>query len=606
MTGTRLKFWAAVLFPTLVSLYLYRRSFRIWFLADDFAWLGLGLSIFTPGDLWTALFSPMAQGTVRTLSERLFFLVFERSFGMESLPMRLASFATFAVAQVLLVLLMRRLSGRLSIGVLASILWSLNFGVSIAMSWLSSYNQILLSALFLGAFFCFLRYAETGASRWLATSWFCYLLGFGALENIIVLPGVLLIWTWFFDRVNLRRTIPFFAPALLFVFTHLFLIPKPGDASAYRMYFDLSLLESIAIYWDWLMGASRLPSFDPSYGWVVQLSHWVLTPALLGFIGWRTWRKDYLPLFLCILSLALIAPMLPLRDHRTDYYLGSTSLGVAAMLALVPFRLPGRFSLAGFALLLLYAIPSFIVQQASFEWYLERTAPLRPFLRGLLRAAQLHPGKLIVLEGVTDAVYESSIADSALRLVQGVEVRLAPGEGPRGNPLALSPATTRAALENQTAIIYRFDGVILRDVTREWERGRALSLKSGLSPEVFAGDATFNPQFLSGWFPIEDSHRWMGAAASVRLGSPEAPNPKLWLEAYAPSQLTAFEFKVLLNGTEIYSRQHSAGPLQFAISIPDGILRSEANDLEFRSSRTVQPAADGRQLSLLFTKIALR
>ena len=83
MNRSRLKHWAALLFPVLISLYLFRRSFRIWFLADDFAWLGLRLSIFSFGDLMTALFAPMAQGTIRTLSERLFFLSFESLYGLE-------------------------------------------------------------------------------------------------------------------------------------------------------------------------------------------------------------------------------------------------------------------------------------------------------------------------------------------------------------------------------------------------------------------------------------------------------------------------------------------------------------------------------------------
>jgi hypothetical protein len=606
MTGIRLKHWSIILFPVLVSIYLYRRSFRIWFMADDFAWLGLGLSILQPGDLTSALFSPMAQGTIRTLSERLFFLVFERSFGMEALPMRLAAFATFAAAQVLLVLIVRRMTGSLATGMVASLLWSVNFGVTIAMSWLSSFNQVLLSALFLGAFYGFLRYTESLSSPWLFFSWSCYLLGFGALENIIMLPGVLLMWAFFFDRSSIRRTLPYFAPAIAFTVAHVWLIPKAKDAPAYRMYFDSSLLESVGIYWNWLLGAARLIQFDPAYEWVVQLSHLILTPALLGFLVWRTWRKDYLPLFLCLVSLALLAPMLPLRDHRTDYYLASASLGMVSMIALIPMRLPRSAAIAGWVLIAVYAIPSFILQQSSIEWYLNRTAPLRPLIRGLQHAAKLHPGKMILLEGISDSVYNSSIADDALRLIPGAEIRLVPNSGPAGNPLVLSPATARTAFEKQTVIVYRFDGVVLRDVTREWELGKGLTLSTGLSPEVLAGDPAFSSQFVSGWYHIEESHRWMAAGAAVRLGWPQLPKTTLSFQAYAPKELESFELEVLANAKPIYKASHSSGPVELSIPIPADLPVSDSILIEFRCSKTVRPPSDGRILSLLFTEIAIR
>jgi len=601
-----LKHWTAILFPVFLALFLYRRSFRIWFLADDFAWLGLGLSVSNWSGLVDALFSPMAQGTIRTLSERLFFLGFERTFGLESLPMRLASFATLAIALILLALIVRRLSGSLGSAVLASILWSLNFGVTIAMSWLSSYNQILLSALFLGAFYCFLQYSDSRKPLWLAGAWISYLLGFGALESIIVLPPVLLFWAFLFHRPSIRTAIPFFGPAILFALAHLFWIPKAKDAAAYRMYFDASLFESIAVYWDWLLGAERLIHFDPGYLWMVQLSHFVLTPALLAFLIWRTLKRDYLPLFFAFVSLALIGPMLPLRDHRTDYYLASASIGVVAVMALAPGRLPPLASRLSFLLLALYAVPSFIVQQASFEWYLERTAPLRPLLRGLAHAATLHPGKLILLEGVSEAVYGSSIADSALRLIPRSEVRLVPGSLPLGNPVAIAPAAARAAFESQNVVVYRFDGVRLHDVTREWERSKARALASGLSPEILAGDPAFGPQFLDGWYQIEDTHRWMAKSAQVSLGGPFPVGAKLFLNAFAPKELESFQLQISAAGVEIYNAVHSSGPMELSAPIPPSLLDRTELQVSIQSSRALRPPADNRILSILVTRISIR
>ena len=536
MNRTRLKHWAALLFPVLVSLYLFRRSFRIWFLADDFAWLGLRLSLFSFGDLMTALFSPMAQGTIRTLSERLFFLSFESLYGLESLPMRLWMFLTLAVAEVLLVLVVQRLSGSLRAGMLAAILWALNFGVTVAMSWLSSYNQILLSALVLGAFYCFMRAADqtTGGGRhWLAGSWLCFLLGFGALESIVVLPGILLAWALLFDRRMARKALPFFIPAIAFVIGHFALIPKTINDPAYRMHFDSSLLVSVGIYWQWLLAAVRIQNFGPDWAWLDWPSRWILTPALLGFVAWRTAKRDFLPIFGLLMSLALIAPMLPLRDHRTDYYLASASLGLAIVLAALPLRV--GWLAAPF--LLLSAVPSFIVQGATFEWYLARTGPVRILLRGLQHAVKIHPGKLILLDGLDRDMYWTVLADDALRLVNAQSVRLAPGTAPAGNPMLASPGTARAAFERDAVLVYRLEGVKLRDVTAEWESGKALALSAGLAAEIKTGEATDARQFGEGWFPIEDGNRWMGARAIVSLGGPFAPGVKLRLAGYAPNAL---------------------------------------------------------------------
>ena len=76
--------------PTAVCLLLYWRTLSFWFRADDFAWLGLRLSIHRPWDFLVALFEPQAQGTIRFLSERAFFLTFEKMFGLDSTPFRVA------------------------------------------------------------------------------------------------------------------------------------------------------------------------------------------------------------------------------------------------------------------------------------------------------------------------------------------------------------------------------------------------------------------------------------------------------------------------------------------------------------------------------------
>src|SRR5215469_69117 len=69
---------------------LYKYTFRAWFQADDFAWLGLRLQVHSWPDFWRAMFVPLAGGSVRPLTDRAFFLAFSTLFGIHALPYRIA------------------------------------------------------------------------------------------------------------------------------------------------------------------------------------------------------------------------------------------------------------------------------------------------------------------------------------------------------------------------------------------------------------------------------------------------------------------------------------------------------------------------------------
>src|SRR5438270_14095616 len=85
---------ALYLLPCLLCLALHWQGFTAWFRADDFAWLGSGLYIQNFHDLLVALFAPQAQGTIRPLSERAFFMIGFGLFGLDALPFKIVVFAT--------------------------------------------------------------------------------------------------------------------------------------------------------------------------------------------------------------------------------------------------------------------------------------------------------------------------------------------------------------------------------------------------------------------------------------------------------------------------------------------------------------------------------
>ena len=95
----------------LVCLVIHWYDFHAWFRTDDFAWLGLTRGIYNRSTFLSALFQPMAEGTIRPWSERAFFMAGYSLFGLDALPYRIAIFATQFASLVLVAWIGRRLTG---------------------------------------------------------------------------------------------------------------------------------------------------------------------------------------------------------------------------------------------------------------------------------------------------------------------------------------------------------------------------------------------------------------------------------------------------------------------------------------------------------------
>jgi len=80
--------------PSLLCVLIYWLGLKSWFQQDDFAWLAMNRVYRATGDLWPILFEPKAQGTIRPLSERLYFIALRGMFGLDPLPFRVVAFAT--------------------------------------------------------------------------------------------------------------------------------------------------------------------------------------------------------------------------------------------------------------------------------------------------------------------------------------------------------------------------------------------------------------------------------------------------------------------------------------------------------------------------------
>ena len=105
-----------------LCLMVFWRIFFTWFVDDDFGWLSLPSQVHNAHDLFYVLFAPKAQGTVRFLSERAFFLTFSSLFGFHAVPYRIWVMGTWIADLTLASLIGTRLTGSRAAGCLAAIL----------------------------------------------------------------------------------------------------------------------------------------------------------------------------------------------------------------------------------------------------------------------------------------------------------------------------------------------------------------------------------------------------------------------------------------------------------------------------------------------------
>ncbi len=405
-TGSRVSSVGAAfcwLIPIIFCVFLYRRGLFAWFQADDFAWLNLNGQVHNWRDLPHALFAPMAQGTIRPLSERAYFMAFEALFGVDALPYRICVFIVQCVNLALVVSITTRLAGSIFAGVIAAVLWVANNALFLPMVWCSAFNQILCGMFLLGAFWCLLRYIETGEHRWNIGQWVLFILGFGALEIMVVYPALAAVYTFVRARKYFRSTLPMFVPSFVFGVVHMAVAPAQ-KAGAYTLHFDWTIPPTFLTYWRWALISSQTPARGATR---LLLLAAAITVALFGFAIFRTRRKDWLPVFCLAWFVIVLAPLLPLRDHASDYYLFLPAIGPAILsgYALVDWRRAVWGKVLGVALAAAYLLVMVRADRSAAGWWCDRSLAVKRMVLGVARAHELHPNQAIMLEGVDSTLW---------------------------------------------------------------------------------------------------------------------------------------------------------------------------------------------------------
>jgi hypothetical protein len=584
-----------------------------WFRGDDFAWLGAGLYIKNTGDLLRVLFGPEAQGTIRPLSERAFFMAGFSLFGLDALPFRIVVFATHFANLVLAAWIGARLTGSRAAGACAIVLWLVNSSNVLPLGWTSAYNQVLCGFFLLLALFFLMRHVETGERRFYWWQWAAFLCGFGAQELNIVYPAIAAAYTLLCARKYFRRTLPMFAASALYFAVHQWAAPAPKSGD-YAMHFTGAMLRTFGRYWTWSIGPVFLFTPLEAMKWVLPFGVAVITIAILWFAVGRLKRGAGAAGFCLAWYAIVLAPVLPLRDHMTEYYVFLPTLGLAWLggWALVQaWSGSGGARVTAAALIAVYALIQLPTMTATTKWNHEISVRVRGLVEGVEAAHALHPKQSILLEGVDSELFWQSIRDKPFRLFGADNVYLTPGSErsidshPDLGDVAefvLPAGVVANGLARDEIVVYDVRGPRLRNVTSIYA-----ALPRDTRPPLRVDAASPLTQYLLGpeWYPSDGDHRWMPKRATLRIGAPDAPGRKLYLRGDCPDgQLKAGPLEVVVSignsrlpAAKILPGQNA---FEFAFDIPDAVVGKSEMAVTVEVSRVIRPASDPRDLGLVF------
>ena len=532
--------WAVWLAPMLFCLAVHSMALKTWFSGDDFAWLGLPALLRETHDWRDVLFGPRAQGTVRVLSERAYFLIFSWLFGLNAIPFRIWAFLTQFANLTLMGAITRRVTGSVAAGVAGAVLWSACSGLATPMHWSSAYNEICCAFFMLLAFWLLLRFLDTGLERYWKWQWVAYLLGFGALELMVMYPAVAALYTWLFARARFRRTLWLFLPAIAFTVWHVRFVPKAPDPQ-YAMHFDTDMVGTLLRYWAFATGAWRPEQVDWRPLWLgVAVASAVATGAVFLII-----RRGRLAVWCVGWFVLVLLPLLPLSEHFSDYYVTIPAIGLAILggwaVALYP-RAAGALALA-------YLVVSVSDIRVADRFQYERARKLKRIVAGLDSARSHLAGKKILLAGVTTDLFWSGFFDDPFRLIGIDRVYLTPGsedaiekhpEWGRIDRFAIPLEATYAALDKREAVVFEVlgDGT-LAEVTSTYKIVAGAAYLAEHRGLVDVGNPLYASRLKEGWYNAENGFRWMGKRAVVEMGGPATPKQRLAISEYSHASALA-------------------------------------------------------------------
>jgi len=611
------------LVPMALALILYWPGLMAWFQMDDFALLSFRSQVHDWPSLVHTLFAPIAQGTIRTLSERVYYLGFTSLFGIHAFPFRVWAFLTFFAALPILSLITIRLTGSRAAGFWAAILWTVNSALGVPLSWTAVYYELLCALVFLVNIWLLHRYAETGKTTYYIAQWIFFALGFGVLEINVVYPALALAYAILRARHVVWKVAPMFLGSAAYFAARSLAVSLPA-AGPYRLHWDpASIASTLWTYWNWALEPRRLEVLGIGTPLLRALWAAAIAVGLLAFLLWKLRAREWIVAFFPAWFLIVLAPLLPLREHIADYYLTIPVIGLAmwggwALASAWRGGTAGR--IAASVMLVLYLAGAVPVTLASTRFYHDRGLRIRTMVLGVSAIVHANPGKQVLLRGIDRELFWTAVYHHPFALVGVSEVLVLPeeaadvGSGPQSeDPAALlaEPNAVRYALARDRAIVIDVGHGAPRDITAQYIASANIQPGDAIPARVDAGSDATAEQLGPEWYPMEKGFRWMAKRATVKLHGPSSPGARLYLSGFCPAAILKsgpVHVDVFVDHVPLAPATLSQPDTRFSLSfdLPQQLSGRAAVEVAVELDHTFMPEKDRRPLGLIFGTFEIR
>jgi hypothetical protein len=608
--------------PILLALVLYWPGLTAWFQMDDFSLLSLRDQVTNWPTFWRALFAPVAQGTIRTLSERVFYMSFTAAFGLHAIPFRIWAFLTFAATLPLLSAVTTRLTRSRAAGFWAAILLTVNSGIAVALSWTAVYYELLCAFIFLLNFWLLLRYVETGKLRFYVAQCIVFLLGFGVLELNVVYPALATMYALCCARQLLPKIAPLFLASAAYTIAHSVAAPLSATGP-YRMHWDLSILSTLWTYWNWALEPSRLEVLHIGTPLLRDCLGALLGAALVAFLVWKLRQRQWVVAIFPAWFLIVLAPLLPLRDHIMDYYLSIPVIGLAmwgAWALVSAWRAGSAGRIAAVLLLAIYLSAAIPVTRATTLYFHQRGERTRALVLGVAAIARTEPTKLLLLTGVDDQMFWTALNHWPFRLFTDQKVQVLPenaaaiGPGPQQQDPQIhfiERDAARFALARNRAVVIDVSDDHPREITAQYVSSAGIRKDEAFPPRLNVASDELADLLGPSWYPNEGGFRWMPKRATVTLHGPLTPAAKLYLTGRCPAAIVKsgpLRMNVSVDGVKLAPATLSQPDAAFSLvfDLPPQLAGRGIVEIAVELDRVFIPPADPRPLGLAFGTFEIR
>jgi hypothetical protein len=361
--------------------------------------------------------------------------------------------------------------------------------------------------------------------------------------------------------------------------------------------------------------ATSYSKVDPGAAWPVGglLLSACVTLALAVFVISRLLRREFAAVFYVGWFLLLLAPMLPLPNHLTEYYLAIPMAGLAWLggWGIITAWRSGRAArVVAVVLAALYLNGSAREIAASTRWYRERAEKMRTVVFGLSDQARLHPGSAFVIEGVDDDLYHSGFKDDPFRLLRLDRIYLAGDARDVVDRFVINPERALGLVQAGQMRALSFSPEGLRDVTDQYEAMLIAGSVTVRHDFVDVGNPLYALLLGPTWYRAEKGFRWMPRSASVRISGPRSPAGKLHVTGFAPEALFADGLPVLhfRIGERDIGTATVSKPDVFVLDFPVPADLAGQNQIEIsiEVNKVLHPGGEQRDLGMIFGTFEFR